>query len=328
LKHVSRIYLLALLAAAGTISACSDATAPTLAPMSTHSDRSASHTPDLLELGSFTTIDFPGATTTLPFSINDQGVIVGRYLSAGRTHGFLRTPEGEFTTIDFPGSGFTVAAAVNNDGDIAGWYTLPASSSIRHGFLLRDGEFTTFDPAGSIFNNALGINDRGDIVGRFCIRTPCREPGSGDFHGFLLRDGEFTNLDVPGSRETNVWSINNRGEILGGFGPSAGGVQIFLLRNAELTTITAPNGKFFSEDNGGLNARGNAVGKFCDASPCVTGPNGHGFALIDGDFTTIDFPGARGTASFAINARRDIVGGWFDSAGVLHGYMVRLKAHG
>jgi hypothetical protein len=188
--------------------------------------------------------------------------------------------------------------------------------------------FTTFDPPASIFNNPLGINDRGDIVGRFCIRTPCREPGSGDFHGFVFRDGVFTMLDVPGSRETNVWSANDRGDILGGFGPATGGVEIFLMSNGELTAVAPPAGKFFSEDNGGLNARGDAVGKYCDASPCVTGPTGHGFAFINGAFTSIDFPGARGTASFAINARRDVVGGWFDTAGVLHGYMVSLKTHG
>jgi uncharacterized membrane protein len=326
--HVSRIYLLALFGAAGTISACSDATAPAPARMITRFDRSASHTPDLLELGSFTTIDFPAATTTLPFSINDQGVIVGRYLSGGRTHGFLRTPDGEFTAINFPGSGFTVAGAVNNDGDIAGWYTLPASASIRHGFLLRDGVFTTFDPPGSIFTNTLGINDRGDIVGRFCTRTPCREPGSGDFHGFLLRDGQFTILDMPASIETNAWSTSARGEILGGFGRAGGGVEMFLLRNDELTTLTPPAGKFFSEDNGGINARGDVVGKYCDASPCVIGPTGQSFVVVAGRFMTIAFPGSRGGGASAINARRDIVGGYFDTGGVLHGYIVRLNTRG
>src|SRR6478609_10602736 len=139
-------------------------------------------------------------------------------MSGGQTHGFARSAAGELTTIDFPGAGFTVAGALNNRGDIVGWYTLPASSTIRHGFLLREGQFTSFDPPGSIFTNTLGINDRGDIVGRFCTRSPCREAGNGDFHGFVLRDGEFTILDIPGSIETNVWKINDRGEILGGYG--------------------------------------------------------------------------------------------------------------
>src|SRR2546423_11193600 len=59
----------------------------------------------------FTTIDVPGASTTGALDINNEGVIVGRYASAGRTHGFVRSTAGELTTIDFPGAGFTVAGA-------------------------------------------------------------------------------------------------------------------------------------------------------------------------------------------------------------------------
>jgi len=279
-----------------------------------------------IESGTFTTIDVPGATATVVFSINNEGVAVGRYASGGRTHGFMRSAAGEITTIDFPGAGFTVAGAINNRDDIVGWYTLPASSTIRHGFLLREGQFTSFDPPGSIFTNTLGINDRGDIVGRFCTRSPCREPGSGDFHGFALRDGEFTILDIPGSIETNVWKINDRGEILGGYGPAAGVVRLFLLRNGDLTTFALPNGKPVSEDTGGLKADGDIVGKYCDASPCLIGSTGaHGFAISHGRLTTIDVPGALGTGTFGINARGEIVGGYFDVSGALHGFLTRLN---
>src|SRR2546427_9866821 len=62
----------------------------------------------------FTTIDVPGASTTGALDINNEGVIVGRYASAGRTHGFVRSTAGELTTIDFPGAGFTVAGRGHN----------------------------------------------------------------------------------------------------------------------------------------------------------------------------------------------------------------------
>ena len=330
MKPFSRIRPLALISAAVFFAACSDGTGPSSSPdAATSTERSANAPQHTIEIGSISTVDFPGATTTLPFAINNDGVIVGRYLSAGRTHGFIRTADGQFTTIDFPGSGFTVASAINNDGDvIAGWYTLPASASIRRGFVLRDGVFSTIDPPGSIFNNILGLNERGDIVGRFCIRTPCREPGSGDFHGLLLSDDEFTVLDVPGSIETNAWSINSRGEILGGFGRAGGGVELFLYRQGDFTTITPPAGKFFSEDNGGINSRGDIVGKYCNSSPCLIGPSGNAFVLINGRFTTLEVPGSRGGAASDINESRDVVGGYFDSAGVLHGYVLHLDATG
>lgn len=325
MKRLPSLSLLGALVAAGTI-ACADGTSP-IRP-DARIGAPVDHSNTRAEPGTFTTIDVPGATATVAFGINAEGTTVGRYVSAGRTHGFVRTPDGEITTIDFPGAGFTASGAINNRGDIVGWYTLPTSAAIRHGFLLKDGEFTSFDPPGSIFTNALGIDERGDITGRYCTRSPCREPGSGDFHGFLLRDGEFTVIDVPGSIETNAWKINDRGEIVGGDGPVAGVVELFLYRDGAYTTFSLPNGKSLSEDNGGINARGDIVGKYCDVSPCRIGPSGHGFALTRDGFVTIDVPGSTGTSAYGINARRDVAGGYFDAAGTLHGFITRLGSMG
>jgi uncharacterized membrane protein len=319
MKLLPHVRLLTLGVASVALSACSETIATSSDIEST--DPSASRAPVVVSPENFTAINFPGATATLPFSINDAGVMVGRYVSAGRTRGFMRSAEGDFTTIDYPGSGFTAAGALNNDGDVTGWYTLPAAPAIRHGFVLIDGVFTSFDPPGSTFTNALGINDRGDIVGRYCTRTTCREPGRGDFHGFVLRDGVITTLDV-GSIETNAWKTNNRAEILGGYGVAGGGVQMFVSRNGDVTTFALPNGKPLSEDNGGINARGDIVGKYCDVSPCLIGPAGHGFVLSDGVVTTIDYPAATGTSAYDINARRQVVGGYFDAQGSLHGYLL------
>ena len=259
-----------------TMTACSDASGPTVtARSSARADESSNHSDVALNYGSLVTVDVPGATATVLFGINNEGAAVGRYMSAGRTHGFARSAAGELCSIDFPGAGFTVAGALNERGDIVGWYSLPASPTIRHGFLLREGQFTSFDPPGSTFTNTLGINDRGDIVGRFCTKTVCREPGSGDFHGFVPRDGEFTILDIPGSIETNVWKVDDRGEILGGFGPSSGAVKLFLLSsNGELTTFALTNGKPLSEDTGGLNASGEVVGGYYDLRGVL-----HGYLL-------------------------------------------------
>ncbi len=326
LKWFPRVRLLALIGAAGMVSACADGTAPKSPSRDAGALAPDSH--GLVQSQNLTVIDVPGAMATTALAISDSGVVVGRYASAGRTHGFLRSATGVLSTVDFPGAGFTVVGAVNNHGDIVGWYTLPAAPAIRHGFLLRHGEFSTFDPPGSTFTNALGINDDGDIVGRFCTKTVCREPGKGDFHGFLLRHGEFTSLDVPGSIETNGWKINNRGQVLGVFGSAAGWVHLFLRSNGELHTFALRNGGALSEENGGINQQGDIVGRYCDLSPCLFSPEGHGFALIDGHLITIDIPGATGTIAFGINVRREVVGFYIDTSGALHGYVLRLETHG
>ena len=45
----------------------------------------------------FTTIDVPGASSTLAVGINSRGDIVGQYSAGGTTHGFLLDKEGTFT---------------------------------------------------------------------------------------------------------------------------------------------------------------------------------------------------------------------------------------
>jgi probable HAF family extracellular repeat protein len=52
----------------------------------------------------FTSFDFPGATSTTAWGINADGAVVGAYVdSAGKQHGFLLSG-GDFTTIDYPGA--------------------------------------------------------------------------------------------------------------------------------------------------------------------------------------------------------------------------------
>jgi len=48
----------------------------------------------------------------------------------------------------------------------------------------------------------------------------------------------------------------------------------------------------------------------------------HGFLLSDGQFSTIDFPGAINTTANGINPRGDIVGRHDTPDGVSHGYLL------
>jgi uncharacterized membrane protein len=169
----------------------------------------------LFDSGVFTTIEAPGASTTIPFGINSRGQIVGTYIDAGGptaggfTHGFLLNEKGAFTTIDFPGPSETELAGINNQGEIAGVYR--DAEGITHGVLLdKKDNFTTIDAPNAVETALLDINNRGQIIG-----------GYADIEGtvtyFLLDDGVFTPIEFPGASLTVPLDINNRGQIVGGY---------------------------------------------------------------------------------------------------------------
>ena len=279
----------------------------------------------LPEPGTFTTIDFPGATNTSPIDINPAGEIVGSYVSStdGNTHGFLRSRNGELTSIDFPGAVFTLAAGINSRGDITGQYRLGGeASNVRHGFLLSEGEFITIDFPGAIITNALGINAQGDIAGRYCALLPCT-PGShsGNFHGFLLSNGEFTSIDFPGAIHTHAWKINPRGQILGVYVGTDSKFHLYLLSQGEFTTIDIPGAIEAVVDDGGLNPRGDIVGGYCPSEPCTV-QNRRGFLLSSGEFNSVEFPGATRTIPVGINARGEMAGVYADTNGKVHGFLL------
>ena len=109
---------------------------PTLCPVATPSgmpfqgrDHGFIELPD----ETFFLLDPPNSIQTMPFDINNSGVIVGGYADSNTTHGFMLTDvtlahgkaEGKFSTIDFPGASLTFVLGINDKGDIAGAYKNP-----------------------------------------------------------------------------------------------------------------------------------------------------------------------------------------------------------
>ncbi|MEO8595675.1 MAG: hypothetical protein ABI759_20315 [Candidatus Solibacter sp.] len=142
----------------------------------------------------FTSIDFPGATSTSAWGINTQGDIVGGYLAPDKSdHGFLLSG-GQYRTIDFPGASATEAFTIKPRGDIGGFYTM---AGISHGYLLSGGQFTTIDFPGAASSEVGGINARGDVLGDYTL--------AGLRHGYLLSAGKFSSIDVPGATNADPW---------------------------------------------------------------------------------------------------------------------------
>jgi hypothetical protein len=79
----------------------------------------------------FVPIDYPNATGTWTYSINNSHVIAGRYQIGNTRHGFLLHAE-QYTAIDYPGALSTWATYVNEQGEVVGFYLGPDGN--LHGF--------------------------------------------------------------------------------------------------------------------------------------------------------------------------------------------------
>ena len=258
----------------------------------------------------FTAIHFPGSTFTTARDINAPGEIVGRYGGAdNHTHGYLRSPDGEFTSIDVPGANLTAALGINALHEIVGACRFPGEpGATRHGFLRTADRFTTFDFPGATVTFPQGIDLRGDIVGRYII--------AGTTHGFLFREGRFTTIDFPGASLTMAWRINQERQIVGGYTGTDGDNHIYVLDDDEFTTVALPGGPSVFLETGGINARGDIVGAYCDTKPCTGASlDTHGFLLSEGALTKIDVPGFFGPIATSINARGDIIGTYCQDSG-------------
>lgn len=195
-----------------------------------------------------------------------------------------------------------------------------ASSGRYHGRICTgtapdvESDVITIDYPGASSTVALDINRTGDIVGRYVSAT------DGRTHGFLrTKQGAFSTIDFPGAVFSVAAGTNIRGDIVGMYRLATDGVRVrhgFLLRDGVFTTIDPPGAAFTNAL--GINAEGHVVGRFCTtgATPCTPdGGNVHGFLLADGQFTTIDVPGALRTNAWKIDPRGTVVGGYTSANG-------------
>jgi hypothetical protein len=174
------------------------------------------------------------------FGINDRGVIVGQYVTANATPGFIRLNAKSTITINAPsGPNVVNAQGINNKGLVVGFYV--GTDNQDHGFLAREGKgkaatitaTAIADPtiptvagepgATFVFSQILGINDHGIAVGYYGDSTTSQ-------HGFLYNTntGRYTFLDDPseafnnGVEVTQITGITNSGEVTGFYSDANG----------------------------------------------------------------------------------------------------------
>lgn len=116
--------------------------------------------------GSFVTLDYPGATTTVPSGINDNGMIVGSWWNPRSTvsgGGFVLY-NGKWVSVEYPGkvSGTTQLFGISNAGVMVGTNTQDDPPTA---FLYESGAFKAISVPDSFVTEVRGISSDGLIVG-------------------------------------------------------------------------------------------------------------------------------------------------------------------
>ena len=181
-----------------------------------------------LKIGdTYTSLDYPGATSTVASNISESGLVVGYYMDGdGKEHGFVKDGE-TWTSLDYPGATFTRAYDINDVGQVL-------VDAAGHA-LLKDGEtYTPITYPGAYATGATSINNSGQIAGSYftTLGNPC------DWHGYL-KDGDiYASLDISGAYNTLATGISESGLILGYYASwSDGGVAHGFVKDGEDITL-------------------------------------------------------------------------------------------
>ena len=254
-----------------------------------------------------TTLDFPGAKTTLAYGINANGDVVGTYVDTNsKNHGFLLTA-GLYSSIDPPGSLFTEARGINEDGDIVGDFV--ASDGKLHGFFLGREGFKDISVSGHLNTIPVKISSEGVIVG--CYHDT---DTMGTMHGFVRNEDSLTVYPTPASMHNG---ITPRGDVAGFFTDlMTMQTHGYIISKGETTQVNFPGSSATRVWD--LNPRREAVGFYLDPATHVF----RGFRYHKGQFTPIDVPSARRTLPFGINPEGDVVGAYADQNGKTHGFLL------
>lgn len=222
-----------------------------------------------------------------------------------------------FRAVDFPGSANTAIYAVNDLGQFVG-----AEKDIdgAHHALFDDGiHLRLLDPVGLIGSSpeswAFSINNLDDIAGAYTDT-------SGTHHGYVHHaDNTITHIEFPGATETQAFGVNDHGTVIGIYTDTEGNVHAFMLRNGHYRNIDLPGGTAsFGTTPLSINDFGDIVGEF------IRTENTNGFGYLqrpDGRFTLTTAPGSAPEQTYfiSINNRRQILGAFADTAGVLHNFL-------
>jgi len=261
-------------------------------------------TPVLAQNYSFTTLNYPGASSTTAGGI-DGNNIVGWYEDAiGVTHGFLYNGT-SWTTLDYPSASSTAVLDIHGN-NIVGEYE---DATGEHGFLYDGSSWKSLNYPGAFDTYANGI-DGSNIVGEYEDASGC----SGFKYNY--NTNSWNRIWFPTlSNDVLAWGIDGN-NIVGEFQDTAFNEHGFFYdgTNAPISLLYpgSPNTVFHGID--GDNIVG--IWYIIDESDEYHGTL---YNLSSNSWTTIDYPGALSTELFGIDGN-NIVGYYFDGS-TYHGFV-------
>ena len=283
----------------------------------------------ILENGELRQYDFPGAVQTEIFGISDTtGALTGNFIDAS---GIRRGFSGDII-VEFPGALETYADFVNAEGGMVGSYV--DADGIYNAYIsVAEGDFVSLKlttEAKQEYFFVHGINDARIVVAR---AKPVDAPPI-TYVG-LFPEG-LQELKFPGSVSTEGYNINQDGSVVGHYESADGHRHGFIARPVsdtaapvEETPVVSPIFAYYTFET--INVPGvdflalTASSDFEDYAGNTRSADGEkivGFTLIDGVFTTYDFPGAKNTYFYALGNDGTAAGYYEGSEGLSHGVIL------
>jgi hypothetical protein len=240
----------------------------------------------------------------------------------------------QFTTLDNQNDvTFNQLLGINNNDVIAGYFGSGAQDHPNKGYLLfpaySQHDYVNENFPGSVQTQVTGLNDHGDTVGFWSSMNNANQVN--DNFGFYKLAGHHSHTVVfpTGDNATPVTDqllgINNH-DVAVGFYVNGGGLNrgyTYNINTKQFTRIQVPG---YPTGSAGPSLTAAAINNHGDVAGFYTDKNGNTDAFLDyhnGQFLTLDYPGASATQAFGLNDHDEIVGDYTDGTGstaTMHGF--------